>query len=64
MRPRLIVIQVMVGMRLASVASEAIKAEVSLTAWDVLHGTLRWASEANGRGLTEGLGCFASQTGW
>jgi len=77
MRPRLIVILVMVGMRPASAASEAIEAieaGVSLTAWDVLHGTLRWASEANGpcetslcdlrghrgRGLTEGLGRFAS----
>ena len=47
MRPLLIVIQVMVGMRpasvasVASVASEAIEAEVSLKAWYVLHGTLR-----------------------
>ena len=48
MRPLLIVIQVMVGMRPASTASEAIGAEVSLKAWDVLHATLRWASEANG----------------
>ena len=64
MRSRLIVIQAMVGMRPATVASEAIEAKVSLTPWDVLHGTLRWASEASGRGLTEGLGCFASQTGW
>ena len=48
MQPRLIMIQVMVGMMPASVASEAIEAEVSLTPWDVLHGTLRWASEANG----------------
>ena len=29
-------------------ASEAIEAEVLLKVWDVLHGTLRWASEANG----------------
>ena len=48
MRPLLIVIQVMVGMRLASAASEAIEAEVSLKVWDDLHGTLRWASEADG----------------
>ena len=34
------------GMRPASAASEAIEAEVSLKVWDVLHGTLRWASEA------------------
>ena len=74
MRPLLIVDQVMGGMRPASAASEAIKAEVSLKVWDVLHGTLRWASEADGpceaslcdlrghrgRGLTEGLGRFAS----
>ena len=36
------------GMRPASAASEAIEAEVSLKVWDVLHGTLRWASEADG----------------
>ena len=59
--------------RPASAASEAIEAGVSLKVWDVLHGTLRWASEADvpceaglcdlghrGRGLTEGLGRFAS----
>ena len=45
MWPLLIVSQVMGGMRLAS---EAIEAEVSLKVWDVLHGTLRWASEADG----------------
>ena len=48
MRPLLIVGQVMGGMRSASAASEAIEAEVSLKVWDVLHGTLRWASEADG----------------
>ena len=31
-----------------SAASEAIEAEVSLQVWDVLHGTLRCASEADG----------------
>ena len=36
------------GMRPASAASEAIEAEVSLKVWDVLHGTLRWALEADG----------------
>ena len=74
MWPLLIVASVMGGMRPASAASEAIEAEVSLKVWDVLHGTLRWASEADGpcqaglcdlrghrgRGLTEGLGRFAS----
>ena len=68
MRPLFIV-------RPASAASEA---EVLLKVWDVLHGTLRWASGANGpceasfcdlrghrgRGLTEGLGRLASQSGW
>ena len=60
--------------RPASATSEAIEAEVSLKVWYVLHGTLRWASEADGpceaglcnlrgRGLTEGLGRFASQSG-
>ena len=43
MRPLLIVGQVMGGMR-----CEAIEAEVSLKVWDVLHGTLRWALEADG----------------
>ena len=45
---------------------------VSLKVWDVLHGILRWALEADGqceaglcdlqglRGLTESLGRFAS----
>ena len=75
MRPLLIVGRVMGGMRPASAASEAIEAEVSLEVWDVLHGTLRWASEARavceaslcdlrGRALTEGLGRFVSQSGW
>ena len=41
MRPLLIVIQVMVGVRPGCVATEAIEAEVSLKAWYVLHGTLR-----------------------
>ena len=48
MWPLLIVSQVMGGMRPASAASEAIEAEVSLKFCDVLHGTLRWASEADG----------------
>ena len=48
MCPLLIVSQVMGDMRPASAASEAIEAEVSLKVWDVLHGTLRWASEADG----------------
>ena len=48
MWPLLIVGQVMGGMRPASAASEAIEAEVSLKVWDVLHGTLRWVSEADG----------------
>merc|ERR1712049_56119 len=48
MWPLLIVSSVMGGMRLASAASEAIEAEVSLKVWDVLHGNLRWASEADG----------------
>ena len=48
MRPLLIVRQFICGMRPASAASEAIEAEVSLKVWDVLHGTLRWASEADG----------------
>ena len=70
----LILGQVMGDMRPASAASEAIEAEVLLKVWDVLHGTLRWAPEADGpceaglcdlrghrdRGLTEGLGRFAS----
>ena len=72
MRPLLIVGRVMGGMRPASAASEAIEAEVSLKVWDVLHGILRWALEADGpceaglcdlrglRGLTESLGRFAS----
>ena len=74
MRPLLIVGRVMRGMRPASAASEAIEAEVSLKVWDVLDGTLRWALEADGpceaslcdlqghqgRGLTVGLGRFAS----
>ena len=77
MWPLLIVASVMGGMRPASAASEAIEAEVSLKVWDVLHGILRWALEADGqceaglcdlrghrghrgRGLTEGLGRFAS----
>ena len=77
MWPLFIVASVMGGMRPASAAYEAIEAieaEVSLKVWDVLHGTLRWASEADGpceaglcdlrghrgRGLTEGLGRFAS----
>ena len=73
MRPLCIVSQVMGGMRPASAASEAIEAEVSLKVCDVLHGTLRWTSEADGpfegglcnlrghrgRGITEGLGRFA-----
>ena len=68
MWPILIVASVMGGMRSAFAASEAIEAEVSLKVWDVLHGTLRWASEADGpceaglcdprghrgRGITEG----------
>ncbi len=68
MRPLLIMSQVKGGMRPASTASEATEAEVSLKVWDVLHGTLRWASEADGpceaglcdprghrgRGITEG----------
>ena len=75
MWPLLIVASVMGGMRPASAASEAIEAEVSLKVWDVLHGTLRWASEADGpceaglcdlrghrrRGLTEGLECLTSE---
>ena len=70
MRPLLIVSQVMGDMRPASAASESIKAEVSLKVWAVLHGTLRWPSEAagpceadicelrghRGRGLTGSLG--------
>ena len=78
MLPLLIVRSVMGGMRPASAASEAIEAEVSLKVWDLLHGTLRWVSEADGpckaglydlrghqgRGLTEGLGRFACQSGW
>ena len=78
MLPLLIVSQVMGGMRPASTASEIIEAEVSLKIGDVLQGTLRWASEADGpseaglcdlrghrsRGLTEGLGRFAFQSGW
>ena len=75
--------EAVVDMRQASAASEvieieAIETEVSLKVWDVLHGTLRWASEADGscevslcdlrghrgRGLTQGLGCFASQSAW
>ena len=78
MRPLFIVGQVMGGMRPASAGSEAIEAEVSLKVWDVLYGTLRWALEADGpceadlcdlrghrgRGLTECLGDFASQSGW
>ena len=48
MRPLLIVGRVMGGMRPASAASEAIETEVSLKVWDVLHGTLRWALEADG----------------
>ena len=48
MWPLLIVGQVMGGMRPASAASEAIEAKVSLKVLDVLHGTLRWASEADG----------------
>ena len=65
-------------MRLAAATSEAVEAEVLLKVWDVLHGTLRWALEADGpceaglcdlrghrsRGLTEGLGRFAFQSGW
>ena len=50
MRPRLIVIQVMVGMRPASVASEAIEAEVLLKVWDVLHPRAVGESEASGWG--------------
>ena len=44
MWPILIVASVMGGMRPASAASEAIKAEVSLKVWDVVHATLdgRW----------------------
>ena len=71
MRPLLIMSQVMGDMR---PVSEAIEGEVLLKVWDVLHGTLRWALEADGpceaglcdlrghrgRGLTEGLGRFAS----
>ena len=74
MWPLLIVGRVMGGMRPASAASEAIEAEVSLKSVDVLHGALRWAVETDGpceaglcdlqghrgRGLTEGLGRFAS----
>ena len=70
MWPLLIVSQVIGSMRPASA--------VSLKIWDVLHSTLRWASKADGpceaslcdlrghrgRGLTEGLGRFASQSGW
>ena len=41
MWPLLIVSQVMGGMRLASAASEAIEAEVSLKVGDVLHGTFK-----------------------
>ena len=41
MRPLFIVGQVMGGMR---PASAAIEAEFSLKVWEVLHGTLRWAS--------------------
>ena len=48
MWPLLIVRSVKGGMRTASAASEAIEAEVSLKVWDVLHGTLRWGSEADG----------------
>ena len=50
MWPLLIVRSVMGGMRPASAAFEAIEAEVSLKIWewDVLHGNLRWASEADG----------------
>ena len=48
MWPQLIVSQVMGDMRPASAASEAIETEVSLKVWDLLHGTLRWASEADG----------------
>ena len=36
--------------------SEAIEAEVSLKVWYVLHGTLRWASEAAQRGAVGGVG--------
>ena len=43
----LIVSQVMGGMRPASAASDAIEAEVSLKVWDILHGTLSWALEAD-----------------
>ena len=43
----LIVSQVMDGMRSASAASDAIEAEVSLKVWDILHGTLSWALEAD-----------------
>ena len=35
------------GMRPAPAASEAIEAGVSPKVWDVLHGPLRWASEAD-----------------
>ena len=77
MWPLLIMSRVIADMRPASAASEAIEAEVSLKVWDVFHGTLRWVLEANGlceaglcdlrghrcRGLTEGLGRFASQSG-
>ena len=48
MWPILIVASVMGGMGPASAASEAIKAEVSLKVWDVVHGTLRWALEDDG----------------
>ena len=40
MWPLLIVGRVIVDMRPASAASEAIEPEVSLKVWDVLHGTL------------------------
>ena len=49
MRPLLIVSQVMGSIRLASAASEAIEADVSLKVWDVLHATLKWASGLIGR---------------
>ena len=48
MQPLIIVGRVMGDMRPASEASEATEAEVLLKVWEVLHGTLRWASESNG----------------
>ena len=58
----LIVSRVMVGMRPASAASEAIEAEVLLKVWDVLHP--RAVGEGVGeRSERRGVGCVGERCG-